>query len=931
LEDSVDGADAHDSTTPAGQRPSPPPPDALESPDPDAVSERIGTMIGRYKLLQQIGEGGFGVVYMAQQQEPVKRRVALKIIKLGMDTKQVVARFEAERQALALMDHPNIAKVLDGGATDKGRPYFVMELVHGIKITEYCDQNHLSTERRLELVIQVCRGIQHAHQKGIIHRDIKPSNVMVTLHDGIPVPKIIDFGIAKATQAELTEQTVFTQYGQFLGTPAYMSPEQAEMSGLDVDTRSDLYSLGVLLYELLTGTTPFETKELLAAGVEQLRRTLREKEPLRPSTRLGTMAAGELTATAQHRCIEGLKLVKLVRGDLDWIVMKCLEKDRTRRYESVSGLVSDLEHYLNQEPVAARPPSKLYGFQKLVRRNKVAFAAASAVTAALILGLGIATWSLVREHTARRRADTEAAKNSEIAELLKAMLKGVGPSKALGRDTKMLQEILDETAKKIGTSLTKEPEVEIELRATLADVYRELGLYEEMESMARQGLQRLQLNGTGDSLAAARALEQIGEALWRLGRLELAESTERQSLIMAQKVMGGRDHPQIARSLGTLGLVLAAGGKLADGEDLERQAAAMWRRLPGDHRAEVAQALSNLGTVLAYESKLAEAEIIQREALGIRKELFGDQHPAVAASLNSLGYALQQEGKFAEAEPVFRETLAMARKILGSEHPQVALALYNLAFSLRELGDLSEAESLFRESLEMRRKLFKNEHPDVAFSMDDLAEVYRLEGRLNEAEILQGEALEMRRKLFKNEHPMVADSLVDMALVLRDQGRLPEAEELQREALAMHRKFLDASHPMVLVDLDELASTLCAEDKAAEAEARARECLAIREKRGLEEWQTFGTRALLGASLLAQGKLSAAESFLLAGCNGLKQQEERIPYNARPRVNEAIQQLVKLYEQSNRPQQARLWRSKLPSAPKPDARTDGTLPARRAL
>src|ERR1043166_7305201 len=321
----------------------------LEAP---ATEEGPGTLIGRYKLLERIGEGGFGAVYVAEQREPVKRRVALKIIKLGMDTKQVVARFEAERQALALMDHPNIAKVLDAGATATGRPFFALELVRGVRITEYCDQNHLPTEERLRLFIQVCHAIQHAHQKGIIHRDIKPSNILVTLHDGVPVPKVIDFGIAKATQGELTDKTVYTQFQQFIGTPAYMSPEQAEMSGLDIDTRTDIYSLGVLLYELLTGRTRFDQKELLAAGVDGMRRMIREQEPVRPSTRVSSLPGQERTTTAKRRGADGPRLAHLLRGDLDWIAMKALEKDRTRRYETAHGLASDVERHLHQEPTA---------------------------------------------------------------------------------------------------------------------------------------------------------------------------------------------------------------------------------------------------------------------------------------------------------------------------------------------------------------------------------------------------------------------------------------------------------------------------------------------------------------------------------------------------------------------------------------------------
>jgi eukaryotic-like serine/threonine-protein kinase len=382
--------------------------------------EHAGDMLGRYKLLEKLGEGGCGSVWAAEQREPVKRRVALKIIKLGMDTRQVIARFEAERQALAMMDHPNIAKMLDAGATETGRPFFVMELVRGVPITKYCDENNLSTARRLELLIKICHAIQHAHQKGIIHRDIKPSNVLVTLHDGEPVPKVIDFGIAKATQQELTEKTIYTKFQQFIGTPAYMSPEQAEMSGLDIDTRSDIYSMGVLIYELVTGRTPFDSKELLKQGLDEIRRTIRETEPPRPSMRLETLQGEELTTAARRRSTEPRKLAASVRGDLDWIVMKCLEKDRTRRYDTANGVAMDVQRYLANEPVIARPPSALYRTRKLVRRHRLALSAAAAVVAAIVAGSILTTAQALRALRAERAANeqrtaAEQAKANETA------------------------------------------------------------------------------------------------------------------------------------------------------------------------------------------------------------------------------------------------------------------------------------------------------------------------------------------------------------------------------------------------------------------------------------------------------------------------------------------------------------------------------------
>jgi len=382
--------------------------------------EKPGDRIGRYKLLQQIGEGGCGIVYMAEQEVPVRRRVALKVIRLGMDTKNVVARFEAERQALAMMDHPNIAKVFDAGSTETGRPFFVMELVRGVKITDYCDQNQLSTEERLRLFTQVCQAIQHAHQKGVIHRDIKPSNILVTLHDGIPVPKVIDFGIAKAIEQRLTDKTLFTEFQSFIGTPAYTSPEQAEMSGLDVDTRSDIYGLGVLLYELLTGRTPFGAKELSEAGFDEMRRTIREVEPPRPSNCIATMLQSELTTAASQRQIEAPRLLHLLRGDLDWIVMKSIEKDRTRRYATASDLAADVMRYLSAEPVAARPPTVAYRIQKFVRRNKAVVGAGVVVTLVLVLGAIMSGWLAIRATRAEReqsslRKTAENAQKEEAA------------------------------------------------------------------------------------------------------------------------------------------------------------------------------------------------------------------------------------------------------------------------------------------------------------------------------------------------------------------------------------------------------------------------------------------------------------------------------------------------------------------------------------
>src|ERR1044071_2119880 len=491
-------------------------------------SEKVGAHLGRYKLLQQIGEGGCGIVYMAEQQEPVRRRVAVKVIKLGMDTRRVIARFEAERQALALMDHQNIARVLDAGATNTGRPYFVMELVRGIKITDFCDENHLSTSERLKIFILVCHAIQHAHQKGVIHRDIKPSNILVADHDGVPVPKVIDFGVAKATTDQpLTDKTLFTAFDQFIGTPAYMSPEQARLSGLDIDTRPDIYSLGVLLYELLTGKTPLDQKDLLEGSLDEMRRTIREREPMRPSTRLSTMLEGDLTSTAKQRRTDPPKLVHLLRGDLDWIVMKCLEKDRARRYETANGLARDAERYLADEPVTARPPSKLYRFQKLARRNRLTFTAVGAAVAAMIFGLAATTWEYFKEKRARQQT-AAAESQAQIMNrfFVEDLLFQATPEKNARHKKVTMEEVLARATGLLDKDpeIVQQPELEATLRMDFAITFIKLSLLTEAEKNLRRAFDLRRSNlGPHHRKTLDAEHELAGFLITREGKFEKAE------------------------------------------------------------------------------------------------------------------------------------------------------------------------------------------------------------------------------------------------------------------------------------------------------------------------------------------------------------------------------------------------------------------------
>ncbi|HKW29672.1 MAG TPA: serine/threonine-protein kinase [Verrucomicrobiae bacterium] len=629
--------------------------------------EGPGTRIDRYKLLQKIGEGGCGVVYMAEQEKPVLRRVAFKIIKLGMDTKNVIARFGAERQALAMMDHPNIARVLDAGATETGRPYFVMELVRGVKITDYCDQNHLDTRQRLDLFVQICHAIQHAHQKGIIHRDIKPSNILVTLHDGVPVPKVIDFGIAKAIEGKLTDQTLFTAYEQIIGTPAYMSPEQAEMSGLDIDTRTDIYSLGVLLYELLTGRTPFDAKMLMQSGLDEMRRTLREKEPQRPSTMLTTLQHTELTATAVQRHAEPPKLVTLLQGDLDWIVMKCLDKDRRRRYETANGLAMDVQRYLNNEPVIARPPSRLYRFQKLVRRNKILFASGTAVTAALLIGLGMATWLFFMERAARR----EAVAAEEQQYLLR-------------------QEA--ERARANEAELRRQAEIREKL--TLADVRISQNAFDEADNL---------LNGyapTQPSLEGARVFRAVGE--WHALQGRWREAANRFGVLMQINKFDGWDMASLDYL--RLGPALV---ELGDVEGYERFRQEAIARFAGTPYPVAAERVVKISLLRPADPKTMDA---LAPLVALAAKSFDNVPPdntnaeaVFQAAWGSISVALMEyrRGNYARAEEWCRHCLAYP----GDNPPRVATARVILAMSCHQLGQNQEATTQLaegRESIEAK-------------------------------------------------------------------------------------------------------------------------------------------------------------------------------------------------------------------------------------
>ncbi len=747
----------------------------------DLPTERIGP----YKVLEVLGEGGMGIVYLAEQEKPMRRRVALKIIRLGMDTREVIARFESERQALALMNHPNIAKVFDAGTTEQGRPYFVMEYVAGIPITEYCDKHRLSTPERLELFTQTCQAIQHAHQKGIIHRDIKPSNVLVSVQDGKGVPKVIDFGVAKATSQRLTEKTVFTQHGVLIGTLEYMSPEQAEMGGLDIDTTTDIYSLGVLLYTLLVGALPFDPKVLRKAGYNEMQRIIREEEPLKLSTRLSTLgeAAGEI---ANRRRTDTQSLRKQLRGDLDWIAMKAMEKSRIRRYAAASELAADIVRHLKNEPVVARPPSVAYHFHKFVTRHKGPFGLAAALVVLLVVfavAMAIQAGRIARE---AERANREAEAAEQVSDFLVGLFEVSDPSEARG-NTVTAREILDKGAQKITQELKDQPLTQARLMNTIGEVYTSLGLYEQATPML-EGALTLRRNAHGDDHPdVAESLSNLATLYYYQGKYAEAEPLLQRALAIREKALGP-DHPEVAKSLNGLASVYAEKGKYAKAEPLYQRSLAIQEKALGPDHPDLAIGLNNVALTYYDQGKYAEAEPLLQRALTIWEKALGPDHPDVATGLNNLAGLYRTQEKYAEAEPLFQRSLAIRERTLGPDHARVAKVLNSLAVLYEDQRKYAEAESLLQRSLAIREEALGPDHPEVAQSLHGLANLYRDQGKYAQAEPLYQRALAIRENALWAEHPDLAETLKDYAALLLKIGRGEEAEKLEARAKAIRAK-----------------------------------------------------------------------------------------------------------------------------------------------
>ncbi len=749
----------------------------------DSVGEPV--QIGPYRILQKIGEGGMGVVYEAEQERPLRRRVALKLIKVGMDTKQVIARFDSERQALALMNHPNIARVFDGGATDTGRPFFVMEYVPGVPITQYCDTQRLSIHERLELFRRVCEAVHHAHQKGIIHRDIKPSNILVTVQDGKPSPKIIDFGVAKATTQQLTEQTLFTQLGQVIGTPAYMSPEQAERTSLDIDTRTDVYSLGVVLYELLVGVLPFLPADLQGAGYEGLRQAIREREPRRPSQRVTDL--GESTASVvRSRRIDIRALRHQLHGDLDWIVMKALEKDRTRRYGSASELAADLSRHQNHQPVLAAHPGATYRMLKFVRRHRVGVAAGAVVVLALLGGIVGTTLGLLRALRAEEAARAEAETARQVSEFLVGLFRVSDPAEARGK-TVTAREILDQGTEQITSGLADRPLIRARLMDTMGEVYMNLGLYEPAGGLLEQALDIRRNNLDENQPDLASSLSHLGELRTRQARYVESRPLQEQALAIRERVLGP-DHPDTAWSLYHLAALLMRTGDYQRAIGYYRRALPIFEARLGPEHYAVSWCLNDLGGIHTDFHEYDSARGYFERALKIKEKSLGPDHPDVAIGLTNLGFVLMMQRRYAEAEPLLRRSIAVAEKSLEPGHPWLVKNLSVLGDLLRRSRRFVEARKVLERALTSTEGRGQQDPWPMDDVLETLARLDRDTGNLAEAEAFYRRALPLKERVLAPDHLEIADTLTGLADILHKTGRHEEAQRLEARAKAIRAR-----------------------------------------------------------------------------------------------------------------------------------------------
>jgi eukaryotic-like serine/threonine-protein kinase len=887
----------------------------FELQDISVAGDSIGDSIGPYRLVEVIGEGGMGVVYRAEQTAPLRRDVALKLIRRGLDTDRIVARFQSERQALARMDHPSIARVFDAGTSADGRPYFVMELVHGVPITDFCDRERLTVRERVDLMIAVCLAVQHAHQKGIIHRDLKPSNILVSRQDGVPVPKVIDFGIAKAIEAT-HEHTLLTREGTFIGTPDYMSPEQAGVIDVDADTRADVYALGVLLYELLSGRRPHQFERRTQEAVQAV---LRESRPDKPSTAVSTRKrltratpvpdVTVLTAIVESRRTTADRLRRQLTGDLDNIVLRAMQKEPIRRYGSAEAFADDLRRYLGGLPVLARPDTWTYRTGKFVRRHAVGVGIAAAAVVLLVafaVVMAVQSQRIARERdralAAEQRATLEAQTSQQVSDFLVSLFEVSDPNKARG-NTITAREILDRGAQRIESNLQGNRDVQARLMYTMGNVYKSLGLYDEAERLLQRALEERERSGANRG-EIGNNLDNLGDTVRYRGKFAQAEPMLRRALEMRREAFGP-ESKEAAQSMNNLALVLEEQNKLDQAEQLEREALRIRRKVTGERSTETANSWMNLGIILRTRGRLSESEAPMRLSLEIRRERLGNDHPNIAVSLATLANSLAAMGRNEEAETLLREALAIYRKVLEKGSNRLDATINSLASVLQDLGKLDEAEANYIEALGIARTRDGGKNVEVAQDLNNLASLYEDRGEYAKAEGLMRESLALRIELRGEKSTLASTAMnnlgrvrfaqhdlagaekllrqslairtelggertlqaagthVNLARVLQAKGLLDEAEQEARQALDIGTKTLKPDHPNLLTTQLLLGRILLDRRRPSDAEPLIRGVLDAR-TRTLKagDWQIGQAQLALGRTLLALGRRDDAEPLL---------------------------------------------------------------------
>jgi eukaryotic-like serine/threonine-protein kinase len=917
-------------------------------------SESVGTVIGRYHLIHKIGEGGMGEVWEAEQKEPIRRRVAVKLIKAGMNTREVMARFESERQALALMDHSAIAKVFDAGSTPQGAPYFVMEYVAGVSITSYCDIHRLSIRERLELFTHVCEGVQHAHQKAIIHRDLKPSNILVTEVDGRAVPKIIDFGVAKALSQKLTADTIFTRAGALVGTPEYMSPEQANSSGEDIDTRSDVYSLGIILYELLAGGPPIELRKI---AFEEFLRRLREEDPPKPSTRISAHDPSASTELSRKRQTEPQALAKQLRGELDSIALKALEKDRTRRYASPSDFGADIGRYLNGAAVFAVPPSTAYRARKFARRYRTFLVTACAFALVLISAAAISIRQSIRANREAIRAGQEAAiaeaVNSFLQNDLLAQASAITQAGPTNKPDPHLEvrTALDRAAQRIEGKFAKQPEVEAAIRNTIGMTYTDLGQYPEAEKQLERAVDLRRRVLGPEHRNTLGSMHNLALVYQHAGKYAKAENLDNQILEIQRQTLGP-EHPDTVASMDSLGLDYDILGKYAQAEILHSHALEIRRRVWGPENPNTVSSMDLLGMDYEAEGKYPQAEALFSQTLEISRRLFGPENPKTLALIDNLASVYQDERKDVEAERVLTQTVEIRRRVLGPEHPDTLECMNTLALVYSDEGKFAQAETLDKQILEVRRRVLGPEYRGTLESMVNLAADYGQEGKYAPAQALHSQALEIsqrtlgpedpytlgamhglaadygqegkyvqaeamfshtleiHRRVLGPEHTATLSSLSDFAVIYQRQNKYALAATYAAQALAGRRNTLGSEHPDTMASAADLALAYLSQNKFAEGELLARETLEFYRKNQPEDWERFRAESLLGDSLAGQKKYVEAEPLLLEGYQGMAARKDRMGVPNWYHLDCAREWIVQLYRAWGKPEKAAEWRKK---------------------